>query len=70
MLLEPVGDALLRSHPLEDATIDAAALARGESLGREVVNAGDEAVLDKAVESLQMTRVSSDIHICRPELLY
>ena len=52
MLLEAVADALLRSHPLLDAAVDAAAFPVGNSLGGEVIDAGHEAVLDKTAESL------------------
>ena len=52
VLLEPIADALLRGHPLEDATVDAAGLAPGQRLGCEVVDAGGEAVLDEATERL------------------
>ena len=52
MLLETVANALLRGHPLEHAAVDAAALARRDGLGGEVIDARGEAVLDEAAESL------------------
>lgn len=52
MLLEAIAHALLGSHPLEDAAVDAAVFARGEGLGGEVVDARGEAVFDEAAESL------------------
>lgn len=45
VLLEAVADALLRGHPLEHAAVDAAALARRDGLGGEVVDTCGEAVL-------------------------
>lgn len=53
VLLEAVADSLLGGHPLLDATVDAAALARGDGLGGEVVDAGVEAMLHEAAESLE-----------------
>lgn len=53
MLLEAVADALLGGHPLLDAAVDAAALARGDGFGGEVVDTGHEAVLNKTAESLR-----------------
>ena len=52
VLLEAVTDALLGGHPLQDTAVDAAVLLGGERLGGEVVDAGDEAVLDEAAECL------------------
>lgn len=52
VLLEAVADSLLGGHPLLDTSVDAAGLTRGDGLGGEVVDAGDEAVLDEAAESL------------------
>jgi hypothetical protein len=52
VLLEAVANALLRGHPLKHAAVDAAALARRDGLGGEVVDARGEAVLDEAAESL------------------
>lgn len=52
VLLEALADALLRGHPLEDAAVKTAGLLGGEGLGGEVVDAGGEAVLDEAAESL------------------
>lgn len=52
MLLETIADALLCSHPLEDATVDAAVFAGRESLGGEVVDARGEAVLYETAKGL------------------
>lgn len=52
MLLEAIADALLGGHPLEDATVDAAVLARGEGFRGEVVDAGVEAVLNETAKGL------------------
>lgn len=52
VLLESVADALLGGHPLQDAAVNAAALAGGDGFGGEVVDAGHEAVLDEAAEGL------------------
>lgn len=56
MLLESLAHALLRSHPLENAAVEAAGFLGGERFGGEVVDAGGEAVLDKTAESLQVGR--------------
>lgn len=56
VLLEAVADTLLGGHPLEDAAVDAARLARGEGLGCEVVDAAHEAVLDEPAKGLGMGR--------------
>ena len=52
VLLEAVAHALLGGHPLHDAAVDAAALARRDRLGGEVVDAGVEAVLDETAKCL------------------
>lgn len=52
VLLEAVADALLGGHPLLDAAVDAAGLAGGDGFGGEVVDAGNEAVLNETAESL------------------
>lgn len=52
MLLEAVADTLLCGDPFLDAAVDAAGFLGGEGLGGEVVNAGGEAVLNEAAESL------------------
>lgn len=65
VLLEAVADALLGGHPLEDAAVDAAVFARGEGLGGEVVDAGGEAVVDEAAESLvRVSRVLVSFALC------
>lgn len=51
-LLEAVADAVLGSVRLHDAAGDAAVLARRQSLGVEVVDAGSEAVLNHGGEEL------------------
>lgn len=52
MLLEALGQALRHGHLLLDAARDAALLARRQRLGREVVDARDEAVVDEVAEEL------------------
>ncbi len=52
MLLETIADALLGVPPLHDAAVDAAALAGGDGLGGEVVDARVEAMLRETAESL------------------
>lgn len=50
MFLEAIAHALLRSHPLEHAAVDAAVFAGRYSLGGEVVDARGEAVFYEAAE--------------------
>lgn len=52
VLLEALGKALRHGHLLLDAARDAALLARRQRLGREVVDARDEAVVDEVAEEL------------------
>jgi hypothetical protein len=68
LLLEAVAKTLLSSHPLLNTAAKAAGLARRDSLGGEVVNAGVEAGLDKASESLGKKRISdgSARRSCQP----
>lgn len=54
VLLEALADTLLRGHPLEHAAVEASGFLGREGFGGEVVDAGGEAVLDKAAESLEM----------------
>jgi hypothetical protein len=65
VLLEAIAHALLGSHPLEDAAVEAAVFARGEGLGGEVVDARDEAVFDEAAECLLDDAVLSVLNLCR-----
>lgn len=53
MLLEPIANTLLRSHPLHHAAVDTSVLLGRHSLGSEVVDARGEAVLYKAAECLR-----------------
>jgi hypothetical protein len=46
LLREPLAHALLPGHRLQHAPADAPGLARRQRLGCEVVDAGDEAVVD------------------------
>ena len=52
VLLEALGQALRHGHLFLDAARDAALLARGQRLGREVVDARDEAVVNEVAEEL------------------
>lgn len=52
MLLEALGEARVHGHGLLHAAGDAAALARGDGLGCEVVDAGHEAVVNQVAEEL------------------
>jgi hypothetical protein len=53
VLLESLADTLLSGHPLGNAAVDAAALAGGDGLGGEVVDAGHEAVLNETAKGLE-----------------
>lgn len=56
VLLEALGEARVHGHGLLHAAGDAAALARGDGPGCEVVDAGHEAVVDQVTEELHNTR--------------
>lgn len=61
VLLEALGEAGLCGHCLCHAAGDAAVLARRDSLGCEVVDAGHEAVVDQASEELRARRKGAGV---------
>lgn len=58
MLLEALAEALRERHVLLHAARDAAGLAGREGFGREVVDAGHEAVIDEVAKELWAERTN------------